>query len=151
MTRYSETVELPRERPLEQRRTSGGKELQPVAPLAFGVRAFSALPRHFLRSWTTDEASRVTGAPSSKKVPRGWGSSYRPPPRAEMPSGPVLLPSTPFPPLVLRCSSGRTAARPMIPPLHPLQMRPDAILLADRKSTRLNSSHLGISYAVFCL
>src|SRR5262245_64521942 len=24
-------------------------------------------------------------------------------------------------------------------------------LLADRKSTRLNSSHLGISYAVFCL
>src|SRR5258705_3302295 len=30
----------------------------------------------------------------------------------------------------------------------------DALLLrreADRKSTRLNSSHLGISYAVFCL
>src|SRR5262245_62522901 len=26
-----------------------------------------------------------------------------------------------------------------------------AILDADRKSTRLNSSHLGISYAVFCL
>src|SRR5262245_63462310 len=25
------------------------------------------------------------------------------------------------------------------------------IVLADRKSTRLNSSHLGISYAVFCL
>src|ERR1035441_3403270 len=24
-------------------------------------------------------------------------------------------------------------------------------LLSDRKSTRLNSSHLGISYAVFCL
>src|SRR5437899_7879355 len=24
-------------------------------------------------------------------------------------------------------------------------------VLADRKSTRLNSSHLGISYAVFCL
>src|ERR1035441_6241902 len=24
-------------------------------------------------------------------------------------------------------------------------------LVADRKSTRLNSSHLGISYAVFCL
>src|SRR5258705_10229381 len=24
-------------------------------------------------------------------------------------------------------------------------------MLADRKSTRLNSSHLGISYAVFCL
>src|ERR1035441_2885794 len=26
-----------------------------------------------------------------------------------------------------------------------------AFLLLDRKSTRLNSSHLGISYAVFCL
>src|SRR5437899_4433637 len=25
------------------------------------------------------------------------------------------------------------------------------LLVADRKSTRLNSSHLGISYAVFCL
>src|SRR5205814_8230452 len=27
----------------------------------------------------------------------------------------------------------------------------DASLWTDRKSTRLNSSHLGISYAVFCL
>src|SRR5438045_7427947 len=27
----------------------------------------------------------------------------------------------------------------------------DAALAGDRKSTRLNSSHLGISYAVFCL
>src|SRR5436853_3546231 len=28
---------------------------------------------------------------------------------------------------------------------------PDVTFLEDRKSTRLNSSHLGISYAVFCL
>src|ERR1035438_1344445 len=28
---------------------------------------------------------------------------------------------------------------------------PHCLLHADRKSTRLNSSHLGISYAVFCL
>src|SRR5262245_63075219 len=27
----------------------------------------------------------------------------------------------------------------------------DYLLSSDRKSTRLNSSHLGISYAVFCL
>src|SRR5262245_62416300 len=27
----------------------------------------------------------------------------------------------------------------------------DTVSTADRKSTRLNSSHLGISYAVFCL
>src|SRR5262245_63805381 len=41
-----------------------------------------------------------------------------------------------------------------------LEVRPDALLQVarladvkrlDRKSTRLNSSHLGISYAVFCL
>src|SRR5262245_64609767 len=29
--------------------------------------------------------------------------------------------------------------------------RCDAPVMVDRKSTRLNSSHLGISYAVFCL
>src|SRR5262245_63648216 len=29
--------------------------------------------------------------------------------------------------------------------------RPEQVDLLDRKSTRLNSSHLGISYAVFCL
>src|SRR5262245_62973615 len=34
------------------------------------------------------------------------------------------------------------------------RMKPDqwnAVINTDRKSTRLNSSHLGISYAVFCL
>src|SRR5436853_4038940 len=34
-------------------------------------------------------------------------------------------------------------------PVKPLELTFDQI--ADRKSTRLNSSHLGISYAVFCL
>src|SRR5262245_62353951 len=33
---------------------------------------------------------------------------------------------------------------------HILVEKPMALSLADRKSTRLNSSHLGISYAVFC-
>src|SRR5205814_8835133 len=28
---------------------------------------------------------------------------------------------------------------------------PNSVSVGDRKSTRLNSSHLGISYAVFCL
>src|SRR2546426_8538282 len=31
------------------------------------------------------------------------------------------------------------------------QMRPSRFAMRDRKSTRLNSSHLVISYAVFCL
>src|SRR5438045_6377655 len=30
-------------------------------------------------------------------------------------------------------------------------METEGVELTDRKSTRLNSSHLGISYAVFCL
>src|SRR5690625_6213052 len=30
-------------------------------------------------------------------------------------------------------------------------IEPGAMLMADRKSTRLNSSHVAISYAVFCL
>src|SRR5690554_7601211 len=35
--------------------------------------------------------------------------------------------------------------------LHPLNRAEDFYLRADRKSTRLNSSHVRISYAVFCL
>src|SRR5205814_8495947 len=40
----------------------------------------------------------------------------------------------------------QTAAKRFWPQDNPLGKR-----LRDRKSTRLNSSHLGISYAVFCL
>src|SRR5688500_19450416 len=45
------------------------------------------------------------------------------------------------------CASGRTrTCDPLLrrQPLYPAELR-------DRKSTRLNSSHLVISYAVFCL
>src|SRR5205814_4469522 len=56
------------------------------------------------------------------------------------------------------CSAGAGAARPESappPPTHrhvaPRQARPCRAAPVDRKSTRLNSSHLGISYAVFCL
>src|SRR5262245_64661350 len=35
--------------------------------------------------------------------------------------------------------------------LEPVDFSPRIINERDRKSTRLNSSHLGISYAVFCL
>src|SRR5204863_9229197 len=49
---------------------------------------------------------------------------------------------------------------PPLPPWHPGWPRPARLLarperldhvMADRKSTRLNSSHVEISYAVFCL
>src|SRR5256885_11405951 len=36
-------------------------------------------------------------------------------------------------------------------PLVPSRLRPGVGEVTDRKSTRLNSSHLVISYAVFCL
>src|SRR5258707_7754692 len=57
--------------------------------------------------------------------------------------------STLFPYTTLFRSARRlTNGRPgiVIQPVHP-----DVMQQADRKSTRLNSSHANISYAVFCL
>src|ERR1035441_9999575 len=44
----------------------------------------------------------------------------------------------------------RTARRPRLSPLDQKEARKILLVILDRKSTRLNSSHLGISYAVFC-
>src|SRR5205814_2901247 len=46
--------------------------------------------------------------------------------------------------------AGRSVLRTFTPSLPSLTALSQASL-PDRKSTRLNSSHLGISYAVFCL
>src|SRR3712207_7849135 len=51
-------------------------------------------------------------------------------------------------PLVGVLVVGRHAALVAQPQVH---VRPRALHLGDRKSTRLNSSHANISYAVFCL
>src|SRR5437899_10660273 len=56
--------------------------------------------------------------------------------------------STLFPYTTLFRSRGAGALRPLGACAHPLHFGPAR---RDRKSTRLNSSHLGISYAVFCL
>src|SRR5688572_31222932 len=45
----------------------------------------------------------------------------------------------------------RRRLRPLDQPLQGLRARLHLLLRADRKSTRLNSSHSQISYAVFCL
>src|ERR1035438_10563374 len=46
----------------------------------------------------------------------------------------------------------RSAPKQLLPGLYYLgDFRGTAVYGLDRKSTRLNSSHLGISYAVFCL
>src|SRR6266446_8804023 len=56
--------------------------------------------------------------------------------------------STLFPYTTLFRSPGRYAPPPVPPPVP--GPRPEPVP-GDRKSTRLNSSHLVISYAVFCL
>src|SRR5690625_6846597 len=43
------------------------------------------------------------------------------------------------------------AAHELRNPLNALLLRVEHLGLGDRKSTRLNSSHVAISYAVFCL
>src|SRR5690242_21537008 len=64
--------------------------------------------------------------------------------------------STLFPYTTLFRSPGQTAVSPSWSQGHPSAARPaqagtGAVVTADRKSTRLNSSHMSISYAVFCL
>src|SRR6266581_8429129 len=65
--------------------------------------------------------------------------------------------STLFPYTTLFRSPGppHSPAAPCRPPLSPpgerRHARPDRAATGDRKSTRLNSSHPSISYAVFCL
>src|SRR5690625_5855988 len=44
-----------------------------------------------------------------------------------------------------------TLEDPVGDPQGPQQLEDDPVLEADRKSSRLNSSHVAISYAVFCL
>src|SRR5690554_7016067 len=64
---------------------------------------------------------------------------------------PVLVVQMPSEPSVLRFYVALLAA--MGAPLRPRPRLPEMeqLALADRKSTRLNSSHVRISYAVFCL
>src|SRR5437899_12070240 len=68
----------------------------------------------------------------------------RPPPRSTLFPYTTLFRSR-FHPGIVRC--GRQGLRDA----HDHSQRQRWRLHVDRKSTRLNSSHLGISYAVFCL
>src|SRR5690242_21011296 len=47
--------------------------------------------------------------------------------------------------------TGQRASRPNLAISAVLAGHPEHVAGADRKSTRLNSSHMSISYAVFCL
>src|SRR5258707_9050102 len=57
---------------------------------------------------------------------------------------PTRRPPPPPPPVVV-------APEPPPPPPPPPDVALFGIVMEDRKSTRLNSSHANISYAVFCL
>src|ERR1035438_6812767 len=75
-------------------------------------------------------------------------------PRAQLPDIAAAASSSDATPLPLNTS--RRAAflhqlRIEFPELKIVNLKRSLSLPLDRKSTRLNSSHLGISYAVFCL
>src|SRR3712207_7188650 len=68
-----------------------------------------------------------------------WSSAGHPPPVLLLPDGRVQVLDDDLPDLLLGVDPS-AARRDRV-----------AVLPADRKSTRLNSSHANISYAVFCL
>src|SRR2546430_11290259 len=72
-----------------------------------------------------------------------FGQVGPPPPARPLPSAIVALALHWFVPAAVENGLRRLAARP--------RGRPSKVALQDRKSTRLNSSHSQISYAVFCL
>src|SRR5256885_2487494 len=87
-------------------------------------------------------ASSLTSSPTS-------GSSTIPASETtSIPPNPLSAPSSPTTPTTATSSTTSPLPTPAaIPPTN----RAAPALTSDRKSTRLNSSHLVISYAVFCL
>src|SRR5262245_1556370 len=71
-----------------------------------------------------------------------------PPPKPEEPdeAGSALAKAS-----LMLATEDDTALLKLLPDQPPLLHLGSAVSSSDRKSTRLNSSHLGISYAVFCL
>src|SRR5256885_5799507 len=104
-----------------------------------------------------DRSLRSTG-PNLAKSTLGQGSRSRPAPPPEPPLGAVaawaLVCTVPAMTDLVKAWMSSAVMRPLLPePLTSSSGTPSsrANLRTDRKSTRLNSSHLVISYAVFCL
>src|SRR5688500_19496009 len=74
----------------------------------------------------------------------------RPPPRSTLFPYTTLFRSVENPGKASAANSHKHASNPLRSRIHASQ-RANAADWRDRKSTRLNSSHLVISYAVFCL
>src|SRR5947199_8679755 len=79
--------------------------------------------------------------------------SRRRPPRSTLFPYTTLFRSSRLQPVrpLLQARRLRAVPHPEGPPSRPLPRDRGRRRRLDRKSTRLNSSHLGISYAVFCL
>src|SRR3990167_5546786 len=89
-----------------------------------------------VRWWDPDDGWRLGGL----CLGGGQGAPTPCPPPRPLRGAPPPPPAPPRPP------RPRRRRRPRRRPL-----RPPALIRQDRKSTRLNSSHSQISYAVFCL
>src|SRR5438045_4666117 len=96
---------------------------EPAAPEVF-VREG---PAKLVRKSTTEARARTATAPAQSAAVRHPAAA----------AAPVM-------------NSGATA-QPMLPATPCAEKACPSLPGEDRKSTRLNSSHLGISYAVFCL
>src|SRR5256885_13304679 len=113
---------------------------------------------HFIwGGWRRDKeeqpaASGLTGAPElvepPREPPKNWGQRWTEIKQA-MSGTMAALPRVMR--LVWQASPGLTIALFVVTALSGLMPAASAYTAKDRKSTRLNSSHLVISYAVFCL
>src|ERR1039457_2032371 len=102
-----------------------------------------------------------TGVSSTKVSRVSDGTLTRCPFRTISAPAPAAPPASPpiTAPLPPPAMAPRTAPNAAVPPAtlavcwprEPLSRETLCVLISDRKSTRLNSSHLVISYAVFCL
>src|SRR5207244_6223048 len=93
-----------------------------------------------LHSFPTRRSSDLTRQPCMEESP--MTAAPRHPRQAKEGSGQQAKPDNPPP---------KQVGRPKGAPSTIVNLRIPLALLADRKSTRLNSSHQIISYAVFCL
>src|SRR5690606_39805762 len=81
--------------------------------------------------------------------PTNWTPKASGPPWPPCARNSEAVASQPFP---MQWLNGKTARPPPCPHQTPCRLQSTSILPSlDRKSTRLNSSHVKISYAVFCL
>src|SRR5699024_4770798 len=132
-TSSSTTVTTPLERSLSITPSGSLMPSPPRRSSATAVRACSAVVSVTALSWARTAAAASSPGPSDSHT-RGHSSTTQSEKDAE--SGSTVTPAS--------AAALSTASANRARPAQAVQSR-------DRKSTRLNSSHVSISYAVFCL